>query len=137
MCLRFAAPLAFFYLGWIAENGIKSGDWTKFISTNTTYINETVRNTTNITAYNDTYVTELVAVTETTTYSMLSAFSRFYNLQAVQAVSTSYGTGFPVILFIVIPLFVFNLFNRFFIFMKIPNFQFGTREYNMTYFITI
>jgi hypothetical protein len=23
-----AAPLAFFYLGWIAENGIKDGPWT-------------------------------------------------------------------------------------------------------------
>ena len=28
MVARLAAPLAFFYLGWISENGIKDGPWT-------------------------------------------------------------------------------------------------------------
>ena len=27
MVARLAAPLAFFYLGWLSENGIKPGDW--------------------------------------------------------------------------------------------------------------
>lgn len=29
MCARLAAPLAFFYLGWIRENGVSSGSWTE------------------------------------------------------------------------------------------------------------
>ena len=27
MVARLAAPLVFFYLGWLAENGLKSGEW--------------------------------------------------------------------------------------------------------------
>lgn len=29
MCARLAAPLAFFYLGWISENGVSTGSWTR------------------------------------------------------------------------------------------------------------
>lgn len=34
---RLAAPLAFFYLGWISENGMKSGTWTRSNVVGTTY----------------------------------------------------------------------------------------------------
>lgn len=37
-----------------------------------------------------------------------------------------YGTGFPIILFILVPLFMFNFFNRLFVLLRMPYLQFGT-----------
>ena len=43
MVARLAAPLAFFYLGWLSENGIKEGSWTDNEAPSvTTYRNVTV-----------------------------------------------------------------------------------------------
>ena len=58
MVARLAAPLAFFYLGWISENGIKDGPWTanEAPSVTTTYnitLPNTVANKTS--TYNHTY----------------------------------------------------------------------------------
>ena len=49
-----------------------------------------------------------------------------FDSQAVPAVSSLYGTGFPVMMFILIPLFLLNFFNRIFVFLKLPSMQFGT-----------
>lgn len=162
MCLRLAAPIAFFYLGWIAENGLKSGSWTQWVQTTTT----TFANTTapalvptlsplmNLTTVSPSHIPSLVpsatpsfsfsptlpnttlfpvvstptvlSGTSSTTFEMLSSFSQFYNIQAVAFVTSLYGTGFPVILFILVPLFLFNIFNRVFVLLRMPYMQFGT-----------
>ena len=123
MCLRLAAPLAFFYLGWIAENGLKFGPWVEYnqqITTNVTITNSTFYNNT---FYNS---TSYKVVTTTNTILMLSAFSKFYNIQAVPIIKSLFGTGFPIILFILLPLFLTNSFNRVFIMCKMSSMQFGT-----------
>lgn len=118
MCIRLAAPLAFFYLGWIAENGLKTGSWVEFNQNVITYV------PTNSTLTNSTYV----AIESKKTVLMLSAFSRFYNIQAIAIVKNLFGTGFPIILFILLPLFLTNSFNRFFVMCKMSSMQFGTRK---------
>lgn len=93
---RFAAPLAFFYLGWIAENGIKEGDW----------------------QYND-------ASRSDDKIFMPSAFANFYNLQSVGAIRSTFGTIFPVLLFVIMALFILNVFNRILVYLKFDEYQFG------------
>ena len=76
MIARLAAPLAFFYLGWINENGIKSGSWQYNQAPNlVTYQNITSGNT-----------TQLVQVTTSQAIFMPSSFSNFYQLQSVPAI---------------------------------------------------
>lgn len=104
MVARLAAPLAFFYLGWIAENGLRSGSWTENLAPP---------------LVNGTVVTSQAL-------QMPSAFSKFYNIQAVKGIKDSFGTIYPVILFILMPLFCLNIFNRFFVLIKKDSWQFGT-----------
>lgn len=148
MVARLAAPLAFFYLGWISENGIKTGSWTNNsapdILVNTTSHNET-------TALNSTLLTGLVDLTQfmedhTFVHSisdlsqnttdpgtvwqsqaifMPSAFSHFYQLQNVNAVQQALGTIFPIVLFVVLGLVMFNVMNRLLVLMKMGAYQFG------------
>ena len=76
MIARLAAPLAFFYLGWINENGIKSGSWQYNQAPNlVTYQNITSGN-----------ATQLVQVTTSQAIFMPSSFSNFYQLQSVPAI---------------------------------------------------
>ena len=163
-CLRLAAPIAFFYLGWIAENGLKSGSWTEWVDITT--ITNSINNTTaptmtptfsgNNSATPSFLPTDLPSqipsffptlsplnsnstnipvsastagpssLTSSTTFQMLSSFSQFYNIQAVPFVTSLYGTGFPIILFILVPLFALNFFNRLFVLLRMPYLQFGT-----------
>ena len=59
---------------------------------------------------------------------MPSAFSNFYSLQKVDAIKSTFGTIFPVILYILLFLFITNLFNRFLVLIKMESLQFGTRK---------
>jgi len=123
--LRLAAPLAFFYLGWISENGLTTGGFQKnnapsnitLIHHNLTYIDHA----TNRTYYNLTskYNNEDQRV------FMPSSFSNFYQLQSVGIVNRTFGTVFPVLLFCVLFLFVINAFNRILILLKLQDYQFG------------
>jgi hypothetical protein len=119
MNARLAAPMAFFYLGWMAENGIKSGPWLYNDApgfygnvTHTSDINGT------ITTYNR---TELIS----DSVFMPSAFSNFYQLQSVGAIKSTFGTIFPILLFCVLFLFVINAFNRILVLLKMDEYQFG------------
>ena len=79
MIARLAAPLAFFYLGWINENGIKTGSWQ-------------YNNAPDLIQFgNVTYNGTVYYVQTTTTQSifMPSAFSNFYQLQSVVAIQVS------------------------------------------------
>lgn len=95
MVARLASPLAFFYLGWIWESGVKyateGGDW----------------------HYSEGGV------------SMPSAFSKFYNIQVLPAMGDAFGTAFPTILFVVSFLVLTNLLNRIFVLCKLEAYQFG------------
>jgi len=120
MVARLAAPLAFFYLGWIAENGIRTGSWTSNDAPITTYLQ-------NVTVSNGTTSITFLQNTTTTAISMPSAFSKFYQLENVSSVQEVFGTIFPIILYIVLGLFVLNIFNRILVFLKLDNYQFGAQ----------
>ena len=91
MTANLSAPLAFFYLGWIAENGLSPGDWTN----------------------------------NKAGVFMPSSFSHFYQLQSVPIIKKTFGTLFPVILFVLCFLFFTNILNRILILVKLPNLQCG------------
>ena len=126
MNARLAAPLAFFYLGWMAENGIKAGPW---------LYNEAPDYLVNATLVNTTTIDPITNITTTTYYNgtkyvdggvfMPSAFSDFYQLQSVGAIKSTFGTIFPVLLFCVLFLFVINAFNRLLVLIKMEEYQFG------------
>ncbi len=130
MIARLAAPLAFFYLGWIAENGIKSGKWeyndapTTYQTVTRLYNSSFFNVTTNISTHDEYYYNATVIDNNSSIY-MPSSFSNFYQLQSVPAIKQSFGTIFPVILFILMALFVTNAFNYFWVLIKMPNMQFG------------
>lgn len=79
MVARLAAPLAFFYLGWISENGMKEGDWLYNDAPNA-YITETqeiIDPVTGIPSFQN------VTISVNNGISMPSAFSKFYQLKNV------------------------------------------------------
>lgn len=123
MVARLAAPLAFFYLGWISENGLRTGDWVYNngpiavpVIGNVTVTNSTTGITTILTGQNMT-VNEAIF--------MPSAFSNFYQLQSIGAIQKVFGIAFPAILFGVMVLFALKIFNRLLVCMKLSHFQFG------------
>jgi hypothetical protein len=121
MVARLAAPLAFFYLGWISENGIRTGSWlyNDGPMVNTTMIATVFDSLTNTTYQYNTTVLVSDAI------NMPSGFSNFYQLQNIKPVQEVFGTVFPIILYIVLGLFVFNIFNRLLVLVKLGNYQFG------------
>ena len=96
MVARLAAPLVFFYLGWLAENGLKSGEW----------------------IYND--------APEGQQIKMNSAFSNFYQLQSVGVIEETFGTMFPILLLVFALMFATNCYNSCCVYMKMEYMQFGT-----------
>jgi hypothetical protein len=130
MVARLAAPLAFFYLGWISENGLVDGSWTSNEAPSLpTFENVTVFNTTvigGISVITNYTVQEWVNVSQA--IFMPSSFTHFYQLQKVEAIKRSFGTIYPVILLILVPLYLTNIINRFLVYLKWDNYQFGTRK---------
>ena len=94
---RFAAPMAFFYLGWIFENGTNNGEW----------------------VYSD------VTIAGQPQYEMLSSFAEFYQIQLVSWLSAALNTVFPGIVCVIVFLVVTNLINRLLVLIKLPQYQFG------------
>lgn len=122
MVARLAAPLAFFYLGWLAENGIQNGDWTRnkapgFYNSSIIYVNDS--------STNFTLVAQNVTQYWRNSISMPSAFSNFYQLQSVGIIKQTFGTIFPIMLFCVLFLFLTNAFNRLLVLLKMDKYQFG------------
>lgn len=135
MCARLAAPLAFFYLGWISENGLSNGAWVSNAApsitsmqnvtyTNVTYIH--LPNSTNATAVYSNY-TVLENVTISRAIPMPSSFSRFYQLQKVKIIEQTFGTLFPSVLLVLVPIFASNIFNIIMVKLKMDKYQIGTR----------
>jgi len=84
MIARLAAPLVFFYLGWLAENGCttQNPEWT----------------------YNQ-------APAGSDPIEMTSSFADFYQLQQVAFIRRSFGTIFPSILIVFIVMVVTDFYN--------------------------
>lgn len=120
MNARLAAPLAFFYLGWLSENGIKAGPWL-YNNAPGYYKNESIA--LNMSDPNTLYVNETRYIDDP--IFMPSAFSNFYQLQSVGAIKSTFGTIFPILLFCVLFLFVVNAFNRILVLLKLDEYQFG------------
>ena len=130
MIARLAAPLAFFYLQWISEGGLRSGAWT----TNLASYHYEYRNVTTNSTISDpvtgqfTYVlantTQLTAVPGGVT--MMSSFSKFYSLGDIPVVRQSFGTIFPVLLIVILSLTVTNVYNRLCVVAKMQKWQFGS-----------
>ena len=82
MVARLAAPLVFFYLGWLGENGIDASDnnWT----------------------YNQAPVNAV---------QMMSSFANFYQLQQVAFIRKSFGVIYPTILIVFIVMVVTDFYN--------------------------
>ena len=119
MVARLAAPLAFFYLGWISENGIRAGSWNYNDAPTLYYSNTTIING----------IPTIVNVTESQTIFMPSAFSKFYQLSNVGPVQEVFGTIFPIVLFIVFALVGLKIFNRILVLLKMDTYQFGARKF--------
>lgn len=130
MIARLAAPLAFFYLGWISESGLRSGTWTtNLASYHYEYQNATV-NATVFDSTNSVYTYQLQNVTQLVEVpggvNMMSAFSHFYSLGDIPVIKDSFGTIFPVLLIVILSLTVTNVYNRICVLTKMQKWQFGT-----------
>ena len=129
---RLAAPLAFFYLGWLSENGLRDGQWTvSNIRSDAVYGNAT---TLEAFTYDSGGVSTVFYknVTSTVLLSgadskplMGSSFSNFYQLQKVGAIQKTFGTFFPVLLIVLLALLATNTANRFLVLIGKPKWQFG------------
>ncbi len=104
MVARLAAPLAFFYLGWLSENGITSGDWT----------------------YNNAPPLTVDGKQVSQAIYMPTAFSRFYQLASVDFIKNTFGIIFPVVLISFTFLTVTNFYNWVMTKLGFYNLQFGT-----------
>ena len=78
MVARLAAPLAFFYLGWLSENGIKPGDWSDNQAPSvTTYRNVSIAIPKNTTIGNLTFSPSTFPSTLLTAYPSVSLSPSF------------------------------------------------------------
>lgn len=109
---RLAAPLAFFYLGFIAENGTQNGDWVdSVVITNVTTV--TIINSLNVTSYS----------AEST--EMISSFASFYQIQVVPGMGDAFNTFYPGLLISFSFLVAANIINRILTSLKLNDYQFG------------
>lgn len=129
MCARLAAPLAFFYLSWIAEDGLQDGPWV-YSSTAPSYVYE---NVTSFDPFTNSTITSIELVEVSNQQTMPSAFSNFYQLQNIGFFRKSFGVIFPVIFFCVVGLILPNVLNRILVLLRLPNFQFGARKFVVSY----
>ena len=128
MCARLAAPVAFFYLGWLAEAGLIEGDWLyKQYPPTVTYRNTTVASVhvidqQNVTTYR--YVNETVLINND--FLMRSSFSNFYQIYKIGVFKTAFRSVFPVMLLVVMGLVIFNILNWILVKLRLSAFQMGT-----------
>ena len=119
MMARLAAPLAFFYLAWISEAGLKAGEKQyDHIYQNTFWYDQTLTNSTVLALSADGQQLDCI-------YAMDSGFSNFYSMSAVKFVKNVYGVFFPTLLIIIMVLHLTNLFNRILVYFKFDHYQFG------------
>ena len=118
ICAKFSYPLVFFYLGWIFENGVRTGSWTDS-STYTDCYYDLVNNITNTTC-------DFVSDPNPAKFETLSScFSQFYKIEVIPIMGDSFNTVFPLLLFCISFLMVTNLLNWILVKLKLEKYQFG------------
>ena len=123
MLMGLSFPLIFFYLGWIAENGINDGRW-MFSSEpllprdeGSIYLNQTLREL-------NQFREEDILMAEGYVY-MPAAFVNFYPLASIPFIKDSFGSLFPTLLFCFLMLIMTKAYNRACILLGAPSYQFG------------
>jgi len=113
---RLAAPLAFFYLTWVSEAGLKD-DVYPILYDNTYWT----------TSPGDLTIPDVQTDDEqfNCVVGIHSSFSNFYQMDAVSFVIRAYGVVFPTLLIVMVVLHVSNLFNRVLVYFKLDDYQFG------------
>lgn len=102
--------MAFFYLGFLFENGTSNGSWV--------YSSAPTNTTTFFSIHNQTYVIQ-------SDYEMLSAFAKFYQIQVVPGMGDAFNTFFPALLIAVSFLVLTNIVNRILVALHLEAYQFG------------
>ena len=107
-------PLCFFYLGWMAENGIEDGQWLMYMkpqnqSVPVIGINGTVLHN----RWEEVYL------------PMPPAFTNFYPLGEIPQIKETFGTIYPLLLFFFLFMVLSQAYNRLCVMMKVSSWQFG------------
>lgn len=126
VCATLSSPLAFFYLGWIYENGLRQGDWTH--GANGSTVGEGSNN--NIfTAFSKFYQIDIIPVMSKFIYyyySFIYSFLHFLLFLFIKIIiEGGFNTIFPIVVFSVSGLVLFNLFNIILVKLKLEKYQFG------------
>jgi len=121
-CSRLATPVAFYYLGWVFENGVEAGDWMNVASV----IDLPASSNTSTLSFSSSSLSSATASNTTISTEATTAFSQFYQIQVVPFLGDAFNTAFPVLLFITSFFVLINALNRILIFLKLGAFQFGT-----------
>ena len=128
MCARLAAPLAFFYLSWLAESGLIDGAFL-YKQIPPTYVQQNVTITTTQ-LINNHNVTSRHNVTQTITINndiiMRSSFSNFYQIYKIGVFKTAFRSVFPVLLLVIMILVIFNVLNWILVRLRLSYMQMGT-----------
>jgi len=128
MCARLASPLAFFYLGWVAESGLTEGKWLfKPIPPTVTYANVTTSSFHLVNGHNvTTHHNVTVAVVTDNDVLMRSSFSNFYQIYKIGVFVVAFRSVFPVLLLLIMILVIFNVLNWLLVKLRLSAMQMGT-----------
>lgn len=107
-------PLIFFYLAWIAENGLNDGPWM--------HVDVPVLLNTNTTDPTD---GKMIFVEGTEHYYMPPSFAVFYALATIPFIKRTFSSIFPILLFGFLFMILSQMWNRLMVMAKMPTYQFG------------
>ena len=111
-------------VGWLAESGIKSGDWLyRPEPSSIGYHNVTSLNPLNVT------ISTLEPYEINKDILMRSAFSHFYQMDRIGVFRQFFATLFPILLIIVMFLVLTNVLNYILVKLKLDYMQMGTCKF--------
>ena len=128
MCARLAAPLAFFYLSWLAESGLIDGEFlykqipSTYEQRNVTITTTQLINHQNVTTHHN--VTQTITINND--IMMRSSFSNFYQIYKIGVFKTAFRSVFPVFLLLIMILVIFNVLNWILVRLRLSYMQMGT-----------
>jgi hypothetical protein len=106
-------PLCFFYLSWVAENGINDGPWM--------HVPVPVMVPSNVTDASG----NMIFIADVENFFMPPAFAEFYPLASIPFIKGSFNSIYPLLLFLFLFLILSQAWNRLMVMVKMPNMQFG------------
>jgi hypothetical protein len=113
-------------LGWLAESGIKSGEWLYRPEESSQGFQNVTISTFNVTSNSISSTTTLVPVTINNDILLKSAFSHFYQMDKIDALKVFFATVFPIVLIIFMFLSLTNALNYILASCKLDFLQMGT-----------